>query len=156
MAVASTRVGVHSSHVLNMAADGSSKIIFLQYLIISCRPAAVVAVSGGGGGGIESGEICPGGRTSCKVGGTAAARTRVNCSGEMRPAISAIPLAVLASCLWASARSEKIVEMREQVSLSGSFCSGIRFTKDPRMLSNVGMVRFSFTNVGLDLSGHII
>ena len=42
--------------------------------------------------------------------------------------------------------------MRVQVSLSGSFCSGIRFTKDPRMLSSVGTVRVSFTNVGWDFS----
>ena len=51
MAVASTRVGVHSSHSLNASAEGSGKIIFLQYLIISCLPAAVVAVVGGGRGG---------------------------------------------------------------------------------------------------------
>ena len=95
MAVTSTWVGVHSSHSLNTSADGSGKIIFLQYLIISCLPAAVVAVFGGGGG-VESGEICPGSRTSCKVGRTAAARMRVNCSGDMRPAISAIPLAAFA------------------------------------------------------------
>ena len=95
MAAASTRVGVRSSHSLNASADGSGKIIFLQYLIISCLPAAVVAVIGGGRGA-ESGEICPGGRTCCRVGGTAAARTRVNCCGEMRPAISAIPLAAFA------------------------------------------------------------
>ena len=95
MAAASTWVGVRSSHSLNASADGSGKIIFLQYLIISCMPAAVVAVVGAGMGA-ESGEICPGGRTSCRVGSTAAARTRVNCSGEMRPAISVIPLAAFA------------------------------------------------------------
>ena len=49
-AAASTRVGVRSLQVSNTAADGSGKIIFLQYLSISCRPAAVVDVSGGGGG----------------------------------------------------------------------------------------------------------
>ena len=41
-----------------------------------------------------------------------------------------------------------MVEMREQVSLSGSFCSSIRFTRDPRMVSDVGTARFSFTNIG--------
>ena len=92
IAAASTWVGVHSSHSLNASADGSGKIIFLQYLIISCLPAAVV----GGDRGAESGEICPGRRTSCRVGGTAAARTRVNCSGELRPVISEIPLAAFA------------------------------------------------------------
>ena len=50
MAAASTRVGVHSSHSLNASAEGSGKIIFLQYLIISCLPATVVAVVGGGRG----------------------------------------------------------------------------------------------------------
>ena len=49
-AVASTRVGVHASQVSNTAADGSGKILFLQNLIISCWPVAVVDVSGGGGG----------------------------------------------------------------------------------------------------------
>ena len=93
--VASTRVGVHASQVSNTAADGSGKILFLQYLIKSCWPVAVVDVSGGGGG-VENGKICPGGRTSCNVGGTAAARMSVNCSGEMRPAMSASPLAALA------------------------------------------------------------
>ena len=44
------RVGVHSSHSLNALADGSGKIIFLQYLIISCLLATVVAVVGGGRG----------------------------------------------------------------------------------------------------------
>ena len=52
-AAASTRVGVHASQVSNTAADGSGKIIFLQYLIISCRPVAVVDVSGGGWGGYK-------------------------------------------------------------------------------------------------------
>ena len=56
MAVASTRVGVHSPHSLNALAEGSGNIIFLQYLIISCLPATVVAVVGGGRGA-ESGEI---------------------------------------------------------------------------------------------------
>ena len=69
--------------------------MFLQYLIIACLLAAVVAVVGGGGGA-DNGDICPGGKTSCRVGGTAAARTRVNCSSEMRPAMYAIPLAAFA------------------------------------------------------------
>ena len=46
-----------------------------------------------------------------------------------------------------------MVEIRAYVSLSGSFCSGIRFTRDPRMVSNVGTAHFSFTNVGWDVSG---
>ena len=94
-ATASTWVGVHSSHSLNASAAGSGKIMFLQYLIMACLPVAVIAVVGGGGGA-DNGDICPGGKTSCKVGRTAAARTRVNCSGEMRPAMSAIPLAAFA------------------------------------------------------------
>ena len=48
-----------------------------------------------------------------------------------------------------------MVEMREQVSLSGSFCSSIQFTREPRMLCNVGTVWFSITNVGWDFSGDI-
>ena len=94
-AAASTRVGVHASQVSNTAADGSGRILFMQYLINSSRHVGVVDVSGGGGG-VESGEICPGGRTSCNVGGTAVAKISVNCSGEMRPAMSANPLAMLA------------------------------------------------------------
>ena len=50
MAAASTRVGVHSLHPLNASAEGSGNIIFLQYLIISCQPATVIAVIGGGRG----------------------------------------------------------------------------------------------------------
>ena len=94
-AAASTRVGVCASQVSNTAADGSGRILFLQYLINSCRPDGVVDVFGGSGG-VESGEICPGSRMSCNEGGTAAARTSVNCSGEIRPAMSANPLATLA------------------------------------------------------------
>ena len=94
-AAASTRVGVRASQVSNTAADRSGRILFLQYLINSWWPVGVVDVSGGGGG-VESGKICPGGRTSCNVGGTAAARTSVNCSGETRLAMSANPLAALA------------------------------------------------------------
>ena len=62
---------------------------------MSCLPAAVVAVVRGGGG-VDNGDICPGGKTSCRVGGTAVARTRVSCSSEMRPAMSASPLAAFA------------------------------------------------------------
>ena len=51
MAAASTWVGVHSLHSLNVSAEGSGNVIFLQYLIISCLLATVVAVFGGGGGG---------------------------------------------------------------------------------------------------------
>ena len=94
-AAASIRVGVRSSHSLSASAAGSGKIMFLQYLIMACLPATVIAVVGGGGGA-DNGDICPGGKTSCRVGRTAAARTRVNCSSEMRPAMSAIPLAAFA------------------------------------------------------------
>ena len=52
IAAASTRVGVHSSHSLNASAGGSGRIMFLQYLIMACLPATVVAVVGGGGGQI--------------------------------------------------------------------------------------------------------
>ena len=95
IAAASTQVGDHASQVSNAAADGSGRILLLQCLINSCRPVGVVDVLGGGGG-VDSGEIWAGGRTSCNVGGTAAARIRVSCSGETRLAMSANPLAALA------------------------------------------------------------
>ena len=94
-ATASTRTGVRLSHRWYTSSVAFSRTRSYNTFIISSLPAAVVAVFGGGGG-VESGEICPGGRTSCNVGGTAAARTSVNCSGEMRLAISAMPRAVLA------------------------------------------------------------
>ena len=75
----------------------------------------------GGGGGVERGETTPGGRTNCNVGGTAAANTSVNCSGEIRLAMSAMPRAALAKCLCTSARSEKIAEINEHISLFGNF-----------------------------------
>ena len=62
---------------------------------MACLPAAVVAVIRGGGG-VDNGDICLGGKTSCRVGRTAVASTRVSCSSEMRPAMSAIPLAAFA------------------------------------------------------------
>ena len=71
------------------------RIMFLQYFIISSLPTAVVA-GFGDGGGVERGETTPGGRTNCNVGGTAAAKTSVNCSGEIRLAISALPRVALA------------------------------------------------------------
>ena len=61
----------------------------------SCHPVGIVDVSGGGGG-VDNGEIWPGGRTSLSVGGTAAARINVSCSGETRPAMSASPFVVRA------------------------------------------------------------
>ena len=56
IAAASTRVGVRASQVSNAAADGSGRILLLQYLISSCHPVGVFDVSGGGGG-VDSGEI---------------------------------------------------------------------------------------------------
>ena len=53
--MASTWVGVRASQVSNAAADGSGRILLLQYLISSCHPVGVVDVSGGGGG-VDSGE----------------------------------------------------------------------------------------------------
>ena len=91
----STLVGVRFLQLLIQSAAGSGRILFLQYLIISCLPVTVVAVVGGGRGD-DSGEICPGGRTRCNVGGTAAARTKVSCSGDTRFAMSASPLAAAA------------------------------------------------------------
>ena len=46
IAVASTRVGVRASQVANAAADGSGRILPLQYLISSWWPVCVVDVSG--------------------------------------------------------------------------------------------------------------
>ena len=94
-AAARTLVGVRASQVSNAESDGSGRILFLQCWINSFQPVSIVNVSGGGGG-VTSGEICPGGRTSCKVGGMAAARINVSCSGETRFAMSAKPLAALA------------------------------------------------------------
>ena len=42
----------------------------------------------------------------------------------------------------------------EHTSLPGNFCSGILLTKLPRILSEVGTSCFSFSKVGLALSGH--
>ena len=53
--MASTWVGVRASQVSNAAADGSGRILLLQYLISSCHPVGVVDVSGGGDG-VDSGE----------------------------------------------------------------------------------------------------
>ena len=68
IAAASTLVGDRALQVSNAAADGSGRILLLQCLISSCRPVGVVDVLGGGGR-VDSGEIWPGGRMSCKVGG---------------------------------------------------------------------------------------
>ena len=62
----------------------------LQYLIMSCYPASVVAVAGGGGG-VVSGDIVPGGNTNWSVGGTAAVRIKVICLGVTSVARSAMP-----------------------------------------------------------------
>ena len=94
-AAARTLVGVRASQLLNAESDGSGRILSLQYRINSFRSDGIVDVLWGGGGATR-GEICPGGRTSCKVGGTAVARTTVICSGETRLAMSANPLAVSA------------------------------------------------------------
>ena len=94
IAAASTRMGVCSSHCWNTSSVGFGRILFLQYFIISGLPTTVVA-GFGGGGGVERGETTPGGRTNCNVGGTAAAKTSVNCSREIRLAISAMPHAAL-------------------------------------------------------------
>ena len=94
-AAARTLVGVRASQLLNAESDGSGRILSLQYWINSFRSNGVVDVLWGGGGATR-GEICPGGRTSCKVGGTAATRTTDSCSGETRLAMSDNPLAASA------------------------------------------------------------
>ena len=81
-------------------------MLSLQNWISSFRSDGVVDVLGIGGGATR-GETWPGGKTSCRVGGTAAARTTVNCSGETRFATSAKPFAAAAEYRWASARLEK-------------------------------------------------
>ena len=129
-------------------------MLSLQNWISSFRSDGVVVVLGIGGGATR-GETWPGGKTSCRVGGTAAARTTVNCSGEIRFATSAKPFAA-AEYQWASARLEKTSEISEHVSLSGSFCSGIWLTRLPRILSKVGTVHFSSTSFGCSLSGQSI
>ena len=78
------------------SAAGSVKIMLLQCLIISCLPAiVVVVVVVRGGAGADNDDICLGDKTSCRVGRTAVARTKVSCFSEMRPAMSASPLAAL-------------------------------------------------------------
>ena len=91
MAAARTLVGVRASQLLNAECDGSGRMLFLQNWISSFRSDSVVDVLGTGGGA-RRGETWPGGRTSCRVGGTAAARTIVNCSGETRFATWPNPL----------------------------------------------------------------
>ena len=95
IAAARTLVGVHASQLLNMECDGFGRILCLQDWINAFRSDGAVDVFGGGGGA-TSGEVCPGGSTSCNVGGTAAARTNVSCSGETRVAMSANPFAASA------------------------------------------------------------
>ena len=154
-AAASTRTGDLSSHFKNASSVEVGKIFVIQYFTISNLPSAVVA-GFGGGGGVERGETNSGGRTNCNVGGTAAARTSVNCSGAISVAMSAIPRAALAKCLCASARSEKIIDISLHVSLSGDFWSGSLFTMEPRMFSNAGTGQFSLIRAGLELSEDII
>ena len=62
---------------------------------MSWQPSRVVVVTGCGGGA-DKGETVPAGRESCKVGGTAAARIRVICSGVTVVARSASPFAAWA------------------------------------------------------------
>ena len=50
-----------------------------------------VMIVAGCGGGADRGETVPTGRESCRVGGTAAARIRVICSGVTAMASSASP-----------------------------------------------------------------
>ena len=90
-----TLVGVCASQLLNIECDGFGKILCLQDWINSFQSDGAVDVFWGGGSA-TSGEVCPGGRMSCKVGGTAAARTNVSCSGETRVAMSANPFAASA------------------------------------------------------------
>ena len=94
-AAARTLVGVRALQLLNAECDGSGRMLFLQNWISSFRSDGVVDVLGTGSGA-RRGETWPGGRTSCRVGGTAAARTTVNCSGETRFATSAKPFAAAA------------------------------------------------------------
>ena len=51
--------------------------------------------------------------------------------------------------------SLKTIEIRLQVSLSGSFCTGRWLTNDPRMSSGVGTGWGSLTSVGCDCWGVI-
>ena len=95
MAMARTLVGDLFSQLWKQSAAGLGKMCFLQYLIMSCHPASVVAVVGGGGGVVSS-NVVPGGNTSWSVSGTAAARTKVICSGLMSEARSAMPRAAFA------------------------------------------------------------
>ena len=90
IAAAKTQVGAFFSQLSKQSAAGSGNMFFLQYLITSCHPASVATVVGGGGG-VDSGDAVPGGNTNWIVGGTAAARIKVICSGVMSVARSAIP-----------------------------------------------------------------
>ena len=153
-AAANTRTGDFSSYFKNASSVGVGKILILQYFTISILPSTVVA-GFGGGGGVERGETNSGGRTNCNVGGTAAARTSVSCSGAINVAISAMPRDALAKCLCASARSEKIIDISLHVSLSGGFWLGSLLTMEPRICSKTGTERFSVIRVGLELSEDI-
>ena len=81
-AAAKTQVGAFFSHLWKQSAAGSGNMLFVQYLITSCRPASVATVVGGSGG-VDSGDAVPGGNTNWIVGGTAAVRIKVICSGVM-------------------------------------------------------------------------
>ena len=67
----------------------------LQYLIMSCHPASVVAVAGGSSG-VVSGDVVPGDNTNWSMGWTAAVRIKVICSGVTSVARSAMPQAAFA------------------------------------------------------------
>ena len=105
-AAARTGVGDFFLCLRNPLAFGSGNIWDLQNIIMSWWPSCVVFIAGSGGG-VDSGEMVPIGRESCRVGGTVAAKMRVICSGVTAVASSASPFATWARAEWAFARSEK-------------------------------------------------
>ena len=90
MAVVRTLVSDFFLQPLKQSDTGSGKMCALQYLIMSCHPASVVAVTGGGSG-VVCGDVVPGGNTNWSVGRTAAVRIKVICLGIMSVARSAMP-----------------------------------------------------------------
>ena len=95
----------------NPLAFASGSIWDLQNIIMSQRPSRVVFIAGGRGG-VDSGEMVPIGRESCRVGGTVATKMRVICSGVTAVASLASPFAAWAQAEWAFARSEKMSAIR--------------------------------------------